>query len=359
MNDLEQRLRADLIDAADPVGSDLDTDALLVSAHRARNARTARRVGAVAALAVIVAAVGWAGLTLPARTAPVLASPAPVPSTTASPSLVPGTRESASFDLSQDAPPGMTVKKLDVDATVVPDGYRVTFTATRVDGSTQTETRDQRGDTIAWAQFGSRLLAEFVPHPADWVDPIGRGDPNVFGGYSSDHQILSRINAAASYRLASTGAAGTYTGMTDYLWRDVAGSYHSSRGDLLPSVTLTLPTSGRSATFFRDDRFGTLGFAQDAETGTARKKANELEVSLDWGETQDGVRVSGAFLPVDATAPELTFSGTRPEWVTARLGDRLVILASSNMPNSDNDPMIRTISYTDASGTRVTKKLPG
>lgn len=359
MNDLEQRLRADLVDAADPVGGELDTDALLVSAHRARNVRTARRVGAVAAVAVVAAAMSWTGLTLPARTAPVLASPDPAPSTSASPSLVPGTRESASFDLSNESPPGATVKKLDVDATVVPDGYRVTFTVTRVDGSTQTQTRDQRGSTIAWAQFGSRLLAEFVPHPAEWVEPIGRGDSIVFGGYSGDHQIFSRLNAAASYRLASTGAEGTYTGMKDYIWRDEAGLYHSSRGDLLPSVTLTLPTSGRSATFFREDRFGTLGFAQDGETRTARKKPDELEVSLGWGETEDGLRVSGVFLPADATAPELTFSGKRPEWITARLGDRLIILASSNMANSDLNPMIRTISYTDATGTRVTKKLPG
>jgi hypothetical protein len=356
MNDLEERLRAELLDAAADIDPEVDADALLASGHRARNNRTVRRIAVGTAFALVAGGLGWAGLGYQAGrgTAPVLATPSPIPSSAMA--ATPGSSDSVTFGLDgASLPSGADAKSIEVTATMeAGGGYTVDLMVVAKDGTTSTAHKTSEGDQLAWAQLGPRLFVGFVPHRVDWIQYIDKKS-DVFGANTSDDRTFDRLDATAVYRVSDK--AGNYGGLKAYIWKGSDGVFHNSLGQVVPSATITLSGSKQVGTFFLDKALNVLAFQQGGGTGSTDVQSDQVQSIFGWAGEGGGVAVGGLLLPEGATNPKLVSKGTGLEWASAELEGRLAIVASARMPNGTEE-VVHSITYTDAAGKRVTKPLP-
>jgi hypothetical protein len=356
MNDLEERLRAELLDAAADIDPEVDADALLASGHRARNNRTVRRIAVGTAFALVAGGLGWAGLGYQAGrgTAPVLATPSPIPSSAMA--ATPGSSDSVTFGLDgASLPSGADAKSIEVTATMeAGGGYTVDLMVVAKDGTTSTAHKTSEGDQLAWAQLGPRLFVGFVPHRVDWIQYIDKKS-DVFGANTSDDRTFDRLDATAVYRVSDK--AGNYGGLKAYIWKGSDGVFHNSLGQVVPSATITLSGSKQVGTFFLDKALNVLAFQQGGGTGSTDVQSDQVQSIFGWAGEGGGVAVGGLLLPEGATNPKLVSKGSGLEWASAELEGRLAIVASARMPNGTEE-VVHSITYTDAGGKRVTKRLP-
>lgn len=357
MNDLEERLRADLLDATADIDPEVDADALLASGHRTRNNRTVRRIAVGTAFALVAGGLGWAGLGYQAGrgTAPVLATPSPIPSSTMA--ATPGSSDSVTFGLDgASLPSGADAKSIEVTATMeAGGGYTVDLMVVAKDGTTSTAHRTSEGDDLAWAQLGPRLFVGFVPHRVDWIQYIDKKPGGVFGASSSDERAFDGLDATAVYRVSDK--AGTYEGLKAYLWKGSDGVFHNSLGQVVPSETVTLSGSKQVGTFYLDKALNVLGFQQGGGTASAEVGSDQVQTFFGWAQDGGGLAVGGLVLPEGATDPKLASKGTGLEWASVNLGGRVAIMASARMANG-TDPVVHAITYTDAGGKRATHRMP-
>lgn len=356
MNDLEERLRAELLDAAADIDPEVDADALLASGHRARNNRTVRRIAVGTAFALVAGGLGWAGLGYQTGrgAAPVLATPSPIPSSAMA--ATPGSSDSVTFGLDgASLPSGADAKSIEVTATMeAGGGYTVDLMVVAKDGTTSTAHKTSEGDQLAWAQLGPRLFVGFVPHRVDWIQYIDKKS-DVFGANTSDDRTFDRLDATAVYRVSDK--AGNYGGLKAYIWKGSDGVFHNSLGQVVPSATIALSGSKQVGTFFLDKALNVLAFQQGGGTGSTDVQSDQVQSIFGWAGEGGGVAVGGLLLPEGATNPKLVSKGSGLEWASAELEGRLAIVASARMPNGTEE-VVHSITYTDAAGKRVTKRLP-
>jgi hypothetical protein len=356
VNDLEERLRADLWEATGSIRLEPDLDAIVSDGDRVIRSRRVRGVVVGVAALVVAAGVGWAGLGYQTSGggSPVLATPAPV----SSPPVVAttGTHDSVS-STSGDLPAGSGATGFTVDATLTgPGRYEVTFQAmlgngrTAVQGPVRVGADDQE---VHWMSVG-RILIGFVPHRFDWIQYVDRNPAGVFGSFSSGERRFGRLNATVVWRVSDK--AGTYEGLRGYIWGADGGVIRDSLGTVLPNETLTLPRSGIAATFYVDEALDVLACRQNGNAGSASVKSNRVQITFTSATAPGGLASGGVILPRGASDPRLTSSGSELESRQTRIDGRLVILVSARMA-TDTEPVLSSISYTDASGTRVTKQL--
>ena len=357
MNDLEERLRAELLDATEGIDPEFDADALLASGHRARGNRAVRRIAVGAAFALVAGGLGWAGLghQTGRGTAPVLATPAPVPSATMA--ATPGSSDSVTFGLDgASLPSGADAQSIGVSATIAADGsYTVDLRVVAKDGTNFTAHKTSQGDQLAWAQLGPRLFVGFVPHRVEWIQYIDKKSSDVFGANTLDDRTFDRLDATAVYRVSDK--AGNYGGLKAYIWKGSDGVFHNSLGQVVPSATITLSGSKQVGTFFLDKALNVLAFQQGGGTGSTDVQTDQVQSIFGWADEGGGVAVGGLLLPEGATNPKLVSKGSGLEWASAELEGRLAIVASARMPNGTEE-VVHSITYTDAAGKRVTKRLP-
>jgi hypothetical protein len=360
MIDLEEQFRADVQQLPQAVQLDLgvDADVLVAAGHRVRRARLLKRTAAAGALMVASALLGWAGLnTAGTRWSDpvVVGNPAPTPSTAAA--LIPGTSGVIVFpEGDAESPRAKGVKSVKVEAIVLEDGsYSVQFTATMTSGETRRERSTAGAEDVIWFQPSPTLIVGFVPHRFEWIQYDDEGDGTVFGGYSSNERAFDTLDASAVWRRTDQG--GEYPGLRGYRWRGLDGVYRNSLGNLLPSVTISLPISRTTGRFFLDDDLGVVGLDEDGSVGSRKLGSSEVHEFLGWADADGGRATGGLVLPVGASDPVLTTKGTGLEWAQARLDGRLAVLATALMPDQ-SDPVVSAISFTDVNGKRVTTQFP-
>jgi hypothetical protein len=358
MNDLEERLRSDLLLAARGVESDIDEHDVLAWGRRTRHSRRVRRVAVAAALALAIGVAGWAGLAheVGGGTVPVIATPVPGTATpTPSRSVRVGVKASVTFGTDDPFPADLKIRRVTVTATSVAAG-RVDADVTVVasDGSASSHTVTTVGDDLAWVQVAPRLVVGLVPHSFDWVQYLDAGDNVAMGGTSSDWRVMDSLDATAYYRLFDK--KGTYSGSAGYLWRNGKGEFRDSRGEVVPSVTIGLPGSGQERTFYEDDALDVLGFQQDSGEVSTTVARDQVQSFGGFAQRDGDLAVAGIVLPEGASNPALSSSAKDLEWSTGAIGGRMAIVASAHLVRV-SDSVVQAVTYTDAHGQRVTKKL--
>ncbi|HEX5334730.1 MAG TPA: hypothetical protein VFW55_02545, partial [Propionicimonas sp.] len=252
MNDLEERLRADLTRAVEPIDDNLDTEGLLSSAHRARDTRRTRQAVAAVALSLVGGLVVWAGASLTSLpgVAPMIATPLPVPSATPSDSITPtrsprdwsghtGSLSLDTSDLSGLAAVGL--RALVVQSHGTP-GSDVVVTGTRKTG----EPISRSGVVTASSPFLAKLTDEvwvmITPGKVRWAEGAAGG--GLAGATVGDLDGLGVIVVMGEPQVKLAG----------FIWQGTDGKAWNDRGVRAPSAELSL--DGRTYWFAHDPDLG-------------------------------------------------------------------------------------------------------
>lgn len=345
MNDLEERLRADLLGATEAVEPDVDVEALVASGHRARTNRAVRRVALGTAGVLAVGAVLWTGVG-PSTTngnPPVAATPSPVSS------MVPADPLSTTFDLSDEGMGKSDPAIESIRVAVQPSGTQVDVTVTV---TTQVATME-RGFRVpagqAWhVAWDKRLAIGILPDRALWFDTQQDSGKGVYSG----QQALVGIGATAFWEyFEESGGPGTIRGL---VWQRPDGAVRDTEGDTVPSATVAFADT--SCLVYRDvalDVFGIRPRDGGGYTTAVGKPSGMLHGGVGrkdgstWTWTQAGV------LPAGSSDISVTLVGADGAWGSAPMTDGSVAVVAM-VRGTDKGDIVKSLSYTDASGTRVT-----
>jgi hypothetical protein len=252
MNDLEERLRADLLQAVGPIDGELDTDDLLASAHRARDNRRTRQVVAVVALSLVGGVAAWAGAALTSLlgVAPVIATPLPVPSTAPSNSVAPtqsprdwsGHTSTVSFDTS-DLPgvAGLGLRTVVVQSRGKP-GSAIVVTGTRATGEPISRSGVVTATTPFLAKLTEGVWVMITPDKVRWAEGAVAG--GISGATAEQLDGLGVIVVMGEPQLKLKG----------FIWQDADGLAWNDRRIRVPSTELTL--DGKTYWFAHDPDLG-------------------------------------------------------------------------------------------------------
>jgi hypothetical protein len=353
MNDLEDRLRADLTRAVEPIADTLDTEGLLASAHRARDARRSRQAVAVVALSLVAGLVAWAGASLTSLNgvAPVIATPLPAPSTTPSESVTPtrsprdwsGHTGSISMDVS-DLPglAGLGLRAVEVQSHGTP-GSNVVVTGTRKNS----EPISRSGVVTAKAPFLAKLTDKVwvmvTSGKARWAEGAAGG--GLAGATVEDIDGLGVIVVMGEPQSKLTGL----------IWQGTDGKAWNDRGVRVPSAELTL--DGRTYWFAHDPDLG-VACSGELRTGEGNGSPDECGAISNLGETGRGGSTAEGWeerlfvaLPDGATKATVGAS-TKCTSTSASLdpGGRTVILLLCKGASDEADAGFPTVTYRNAAG---------
>jgi hypothetical protein len=352
MNDLEERVRADLMLAAVDVEDRVDADEVLGAGRRLRRGRRITRAVGVAALVVVVA-MGWTALRLP----PPGLWPPVAGSVTAVPSVgpTPTPRLSTTFDLSEQGMDGKAPAYRSITVTARPAGADVVATVVvRIAGEAPDErTFTFRAGTTWHIAWDRNLAIGIVPDDVLWLE----AKDGVLGGIYSDERPLDGIGGTAFWRYYST--AGGAEAIGGLVWQSSDGVVRNSRGAVVPSASFDL----RSTTMlvYRDeglDLFGLRGPRPNEALSMPLSDVKEADIvgsGLGGGRQESGLWIWDQFglLPPGAHDITATLKGSDGAWTTATLPDGWVVVAGETRNPTDEKVVFTSLSYLNADGKRV------
>jgi len=334
MNDIEERLRAGLHELAEPVDAHVDADAALAGGERLRRGRLARWASGGVALAALVGVLAWNGLSW----RQVVAIPDPITAPTSAP------RAPALALLFQQTDPPQTWTGANVR--VVRTGDRLTVEVARIHANG--DEGASRTYTTAAGEFWSvpiddDLVVALIPNPVISVGSLPGWEVSVNNG-------LEELGMTAVGLQRSDPAAGAYGGL---VWRGANFDVHDNEGAVVPSAVLR--AGDRSVIVFRDESLGLWGYL-DAynEDHAALPMATEPTGTVyDLAKNPEGEFTEIGFLPVGGRNPKLTVrDGAR--WGSAVVGDSGRVAFIVFAVNPAGAPLVTSVTYTDASGKRLT-----
>lgn len=352
MNDLEDRLRTDLMLAVADVVDTVDADEVLGAGRRLRRGRRITRAVGVAAIAVVVA-MGWVALKLP----PSVQWPPMAGSVTAVPSVgpTPTPRLSTTFDLSQEGMDGNAPAYQSITVTARPAGTDVVATVVvRVAGKAPDERRFTfRAGATWYVPWDRHLVVGIVPDDALWLESM----QDVLGGIYYGEQPLAGIGGTAFWRYFST--AGGPDAIRGLVWQGGDGVVRDSRGATVPSVSFVLRSTAMLV--YRDaglDMFGVRGPRPNEALSMRLSDLKEADIvggGLGGGHQEDGLWIWDQFglLPPGAHDVTATLAGTDGAWTTATLADGWVVVAGETRNPTDTRVVFTSLSYVNADGKRV------
>lgn len=349
MNDLEERLRVDLIDAAEPATWDVDVDAVLSGGRRLRRSRVVRKV--VAGLAVTVAVAGvWTGLAgRPVAGVPVLPA-APLPSEV----LNAGT---AHFDTrDRGLPASSTFESIEVTATRTDAArWHVTVVARPESGDDQLTAFETglrpRGGAVT-TRIAPQVQVVLIPDRVDSWSPVAS---SYSSGYGGDFMHLGGLDlSAALVTFDSEADADDFRGAV-WLGRD--GVVRSSDGRTIPSSEVVL--SDRELTLYWDERQSAFGLFDASLTGgftlVKDRPGGPFPAVQYWspasGSTKLNTTVVADVLPSGASDVQARLASPTGEFTTTEVGGRIAFVALS-MAEGQSDPVFTELSYRKADGKR-------
>lgn len=351
MNELEERLIDDLLQATEAVEPQLDVDFLIAAGRRVRRQRMVRRAAGGTAAALALGLLAWSAL------APRVITGVPEPAQTVSPTPV--TAETVTVDLTKDftvneaEPPYET---LEVSATRSGGGYSVSFVATTGKGESQTGNGWVADGQVFFQQI-PRLVAGVLAGRVDWRDTIYSSQD----GWTTGHEIwMPRLGVTVLVDVlekAESTAAGV-------IWQGPDGVLRDDHGSEVPFARVGLATGDRIV--YLDDRLGVLGHRAADRDDTV--STNELGPDSELVKVQTRSRADGGpwvataigVLPYGASDPAVTLAEYGNEWSSARLNGsgRVVFVAVGEPADGDSSDLVTAVSYTDADGKRVTDTSP-
>lgn len=350
MNDLEDRLRADLLSATAPVDGDVDVDATLLAGQKARSSRRVAGTLLVAALTVAVGAVVWTALRVGT---PLIVAPSPMDTISAVPSLpsTPQDPMSATFEASE---LGTSADCTAIEVTVQPTGASSTVQVTYLKGTlplTQA-TYSMKPGEVWYTALDKHLMIGIVPDRAAWLNALS---DSAKGVHSATRPIVGIGGTAFWFRFNEAGAFNSIRG---FLWEDADGVVRDSLGSDVPSVRIALKHDDYLV--YRDPGLDTFGIVPTSDDGMYSYRISELKPKdLVYGSVGSrggsgtGGRTQFGALPPGAHDIQVDLTVAGGEWNSAALSDGWVILVAHATTKGDPE-VIRTITYTDASGTVVT-----
>lgn len=361
MNDLEERLRADLADAAADVGADLDPSEVLAAGHRARRTRLARRGAGLAAVVAVVGVGAWSlgglrppvpGVPAPAATAAAPTSAAPTPSVTVRDPLV------ADFDVANQAYGADEARYDAIRIAVAQQGENIAVTAsvTPASGTAETRTATFPAGETWYLPWDDHLALAVIPDRLTLFHTVADASKAVIG----DDLPLDGIGATAvMLHFDEAGAPRSWQG---FIWQRLDGQYRDSLGSEVPTATVTL-TSG-TYVVYKDAALDQLGL--DGQRGaegsysirlSEASEAGLLKGGMCWGtgQAEEGWGCSQfGLLPAGSTDISLRLVTDDGSWGTALFEDGTVaVVATVRLAKSDDLTVVDSISYTKADGTVV------
>ena len=351
MNDLEDRLRDSLRDLAEPVHARVDLDELIPDGDRLRRRRRNVWIAPGVAAAVIVGLVVAGPVSSLLSRGSIFAPVVP-----AAPASSSGLTESAFF-VAYGIGLVSPTERLRVDAQPAGTGWDVVITGSRSDGrvvSTQTEHLDAAPALI---QLAPQVFVELLPARPAWWTFVQKG------------QGPTRAEAAAVGTLNLTAILLAYPSpplpeaIAGFVWGEPDGTIRDSLGNTVPTADIVL--ASRTFTMYWDASLDLLNFAspegQVATMGTkqAPDPYPRYLGQFSGSAAQDGTTiVFGDVLPEGATGLDMTLSSASAEWGQAQLAGRTAYVATGVADLSNPAKPITSLAYTDASGTRVTVRVP-
>lgn len=350
MDDLEERLRADLRFAAGDVEDRIDVEeALRAGRHALRARRGAQAVGAAALIAVAGLLGGVLLRLLPDGFGP----PVVLGTISAEPSVpaTPAGRLSASFDAAELGASGYATLRL----TVVPGVGETQVRLDYLDGGgalVTTSTDTLPAGKVWYTQPDRHLVIGIVPEPLVWLS--GRSDASK--GVTSDHAPLDGIGGTAFWmRFEQAGGADSLHG---FLWERTDGVVRDSLGNDASSARIRLGAEDHLV--YRDEALDVIGVVPASGGGYSfrisdTKPGDLVEGGL--GSKRDGdvwVWMNFGALPPGSSDLTVELGATDGEWGTAASADGWVFVAAVVRSDQKDIQVISKLSYTDADGKRVT-----
>ena len=349
MNELEERLRADLFGATELIDAEPDLDAVVREGDRVLRGRFVRRVAGGVAAALAVGLVAWVA----AVPREVPGVPAPV----ATPSASPVTSESASIDL-QDGfgmnAKGSPYRSLEVSASRTEAGFRASFTITAEDGTRTRFSGDVQAGR-AWFTEYPRLMVGVVADRLAWRDSVY---PEMVGGVSGTEKLLPGLGITVVVDVAEK-PGNTIKGL---LWQGEDGRVHDDAGEAVPSASIGV--AGEVGVVYLSERLGFFGYREPGggevvSTQDIAPDSGPVKIEIWAGTTapeQKGRATVVGLLPEGASDPAVTLAGYGQEWSSGTLSGtgRVVFVAVGQDPTGKKGALVTKVVYTDADGKRVT-----
>jgi hypothetical protein len=342
MYDLEDRLRDELRTSAGAWEDRLDQNHVLDDGRRALRTRALRRIASVTAAAVVVAGLGWAGLSgRLTGTAPTVVAATPVPSANAT-AAVPAI---ATFEL-----PGTIAADYDT-LTVSFSGDRIYVSGLNAEGVVT-----YTASVPALEVYKHRLTLDLgvpavvgvFPGAATWVDPAVTGD----------HTVVSAVQVTSGgsvYLVAfGTGQPSALKGVT---FGTAEGQVEEDSGEVL--VHTDLDFAGHRGAFYFSDQTGTRRLAFHSEDGNSFAfdvTGSAVRPHFSATGTGQGRRsMVVAVLPWNATEPDVEVAEPGATWTQVDVAGRTVVVVAGTADTMTG--VARSISWTDEVSGRVTQKI--
>ncbi len=331
----EDRLRdglRELAEEADPNVRAMDVIALVEGRHRQRSIRQL-----VAACAAVTTAglLGWFAL----APRPVTVQPAPLASAMVRPGTTTGVFGFNTID---------PVAHHTVTVRAESSASQVSITVTdeiegRPDATTHHSYVAPAGQFFT-VRVHDDLEVSLIPDPVRAVQTIGR--VSGFAQHWTDQQTGFTLTATWLYGIK--GATGRL------VWIGSDGLVRTARDGVLPSLELTV--DGSTFTFFRDTQDDAWGVFDPAHNYWVSQLAPR-PAKVDVRTFLSGRRASIGRLPAGASAVTITPT-EKARWTVGTMADGTAwyfVLADQEVSyDSSKHRLVRSISYTDGTGKRVT-----
>lgn len=347
MNDLEERLREDLRAATDWIPDDIDPHAVLWTGRRVRRSRLVSRTAVAAALLVVAGLVGpavWHVL----QPTPRVPSPMQTVSAVPSDPATPGDPLSTTFDFLDAGVADLESIRVDAE----PSGNEVGLTVTvKTQGAAAVERRYTVLAGEAWhVAWDKHLVIGILPDQVQWVTGVYGQDKK---GHYSDQRPLDGIGSTAVWMYFESGRADKLTG---FIWQGADGVVRHSDGSTLPSATVQLPSGSYLVYREHADNVWIRDISSGGGWGTAIGKVGDI-LHGGVGTKRDGGEWEWSqfgLLPVGAHDLELTLGKGDGGWGSAVMTDGTVAVVAEVRGVEGPGDVVRSLSYTDAAGKRVT-----
>ena len=349
MIDVEAQFRSEVQHLPQAVYLDLgvDADELLAAGHRLWRTRTLRRAASGVAGVIAVSLLSFGVIADRALTG--VPEPAQSPSPTAS-AATDGTA-SATFEL--------------------PDGGRtgrnqtLTFTVTRRGEDLTTETvlydragtrlnhetmASRMGDLAGTVQSGSDLVWGMVPAVASGLS-LSVNDAQ--GRIRSEYRVLQSIGVTVYVADFDEPADAAKPARITWPGRNGEDPLSPDRGP----VTVAIDFDGYQGDFYLQPHLDTVGYAgRDGNGFSFRISEADSAVRLMYSGAGTGGTMWAmvvALLPPLAGHPTVAVAHSDVTWTTVHLGDRTLLVASGRSDTLAG--LVKSVTYTDAGGKRVTQ----
>jgi hypothetical protein len=354
MNDLEERLRADMLDATDAIFADLDLDSVMSSGDRVLRGRAVRRsLGAVAAVAAagLIAYAGFAGRPItgvPAPAAPVSSTVGPAPTEPATPS----DPWSTTFDIGGEIN-GQVPSYNSIRVAVQPAGATtdVTVTLSPVRGRPVNRHYSIPAGRFWQVTLDKHTVIGIIPDRISRLDSHGGAAKGSF--FTS--QPLDGIGATAFW--VGFPEAGAPADLRGFVWQGSDGEFHDSLGSTVPSARIAL--KGEEYLVYRDAELDVMQVVR-ASGGSWGLRISDLHLDdlLGGGAGKRDASGTATWMVMGALPPgihdlSLTLAPGDGEWAAQVLSDGYTVILAVNTSNSADGDVVRSLTYTDASGKVV------